>query len=59
MSLPKAPNLVSANAAAYLGLQDRGTIAPGLLADFSILDEALRVAEVWVGGCGSSRGRKT
>lgn len=49
-SLPEAAKLVSTNAAAYLGLHDRGAISPDLLADFTVLDENLRVAEVWVGG---------
>ncbi len=50
ISLPKAARLVSANAAAYLGLHDRGTIAPDFLADFTVLDERLQVIEVWVNG---------
>ncbi len=50
MSLPKAARLVSTNAAAYLGLHDRGVIATGLLADFTVLDDRLQVSEVWVNG---------
>lgn len=50
MSLPKAARLVSTNAAAYLGLHDRGAIAPNLLADFTVLDDRLQVTEVWVNG---------
>ncbi|GAN89519.1 N-acetylglucosamine-6-phosphate deacetylase [Gluconobacter frateurii M-2] len=49
-SLPEAAKLVSTNAAAYLGLHDRGAISPDLLADFTVLDENLCVSEVWVGG---------
>ena len=49
-SLPEAAKLVSTNAAAYLGLHDRGMISPELLADFTILDENLHVTEVWVDG---------
>ncbi|WP_082780140.1 N-acetylglucosamine-6-phosphate deacetylase [Gluconobacter albidus] len=50
MSLPKAARLVSTNAAAYLGLHDRGAIAPDLLADFTVLDDRFQVSEVWVNG---------
>ncbi|GBR66927.1 N-acetylglucosamine-6-phosphate deacetylase [Gluconobacter kanchanaburiensis NBRC 103587] len=50
MSLPKAARLVSTNAATYLGLHDRGMIAPDLLADFTVLDDRFRVIEVWVNG---------
>lgn len=49
-SLPEAARLVSANAADYLGLHDRGQIMPGRLADFVVLDERLEIAEVWVNG---------
>ena len=48
--LPGASALVSANPARYLGLHDRGKIAPGLRADLLVLDEALRVEQAWVGG---------
>lgn len=50
MSLPKATRLVSTNAVAYLGLHDRGAIAPDLLADFTVLDDRFQVSEVWVNG---------
>lgn len=50
MSLPKAAGLVSSNAAQYLGLHDRGVLAPDFLADFTILDATLNILEVWVGG---------
>ena len=49
-SLPEAAKLVSTNAAAYLGLHDRGAISLDLLADFTVLDENLCVSEVWVDG---------
>ncbi|AQS88835.1 N-acetylglucosamine-6-phosphate deacetylase [Neoasaia chiangmaiensis NBRC 101099] len=49
-SLPNAARLVSSNAAAYLGLSDRGSITAGKLADFVVMDERLEIAEVWVGG---------
>lgn len=50
VSLPEAAALVSANAARYLGLTDRGRLAPGLRADLVVMDEDLNVEEVWVGG---------
>ncbi len=49
-TLVEASQLTSGTAAAYLGLADRGAIAPGKLADFVVLDAALAVSEVWVGG---------
>ena len=48
--LPEAAALASTNAAAYLGLHDRGIIAPGRRADLVVLDAGLHVEEVWVGG---------
>jgi N-acetylglucosamine-6-phosphate deacetylase len=50
VGLEAASRLVSGSAAAYLGLEDRGVIAPGKLADFVVLDDALMVREVWLGG---------
>ncbi len=50
VSLEAASQLVSTSAAAYLGLADRGAITPGRLADFVVLDGALTVQEVWLGG---------
>ncbi|WP_336944771.1 N-acetylglucosamine-6-phosphate deacetylase [Asaia sp. HN010] len=49
-SLIEASRLVSGNAAAYLGLTDRGAIETGRLADMVVLDHTLAVKEVWVGG---------
>ena len=49
-TLPRAARLASTNACAYLGLHDRGRLAPGLRADFVVLDPAMRPVEVWVGG---------
>lgn len=49
-SLPEAARLVSTNAARYLGLHDRGALLNDLLSDFTVLDENLRVVEVWVRG---------
>ncbi|GBQ62707.1 N-acetylglucosamine-6-phosphate deacetylase [Ameyamaea chiangmaiensis NBRC 103196] len=48
--LAKAAELVSTNAASYLGLTDRGVIAPGKRADLVVLDASLTVVEVWVAG---------
>jgi N-acetylglucosamine-6-phosphate deacetylase len=42
--------LTSSNAAVYLGLTDRGAIAPGLRADLVVLDMDQVVQQVWVGG---------
>lgn len=49
-SLPEAAKLVSSNPARYLGLHDRGTLTPGCLADFVVLDRSLAVRDVWVNG---------
>ena len=48
--LEEAVALLSANPARYLGLHDRGSIVPGLRADLLVLDETLRVQQVWVAG---------
>ncbi|OWY58730.1 hypothetical protein B7486_78405 [cyanobacterium TDX16] len=50
MSLADAVAAASATPAALLGLDDRGRIAPGCLADLVALDRDLEVHEVWVGG---------
>ncbi|POF63939.1 N-acetylglucosamine-6-phosphate deacetylase [Novacetimonas maltaceti] len=50
MSLPDAAALVSTNAARYLGLHDRGHLASGYRADFVVMNSALQIEEVWVGG---------
>jgi N-acetylglucosamine-6-phosphate deacetylase len=50
VSLPVASRLVATSPAAYLGLRDRGRIAPGLRADLVVLDDALKVVGVFVGG---------
>jgi alpha-D-ribose 1-methylphosphonate 5-triphosphate diphosphatase len=39
LSLPQAVRLVTAGPAAIAGLDDRGRIAPGLLADFALVDD--------------------
>jgi len=48
--LPEVVRLTSTNAARYLGLTDRGAIAPGLRADLVVLDADLAVREVWARG---------
>jgi N-acetylglucosamine-6-phosphate deacetylase len=50
LSLGEASRLCSANPAREMGLADRGTVAPGLLADLVALDRSLHVARAWVGG---------
>lgn len=50
MSLTDAASLVSTNPARYLGLEDRGTLASGRRADFVVMNNALQIEEVWVGG---------
>lgn len=48
--LERASRMSSAVPAAYLGLRDRGALAPGLRADLVVLDGALEVQQVVVGG---------
>lgn len=51
LSLPEAVGMASANAATFLRLANRtGAIAPGLRADFIVLDDALAVTQTWIGG---------
>jgi N-acetylglucosamine-6-phosphate deacetylase len=51
LSLPEAVNLASANPAGVLGLDhERGRIAPGFRADFSLLEQDLSVGACYVGG---------
>lgn len=42
--------MASANAARAMRLDDRGVLEAGRLADVILLDDELRVMEVWVGG---------
>jgi N-acetylglucosamine-6-phosphate deacetylase len=43
--------MASAAPAAFLGLgRQRGQIAPGLAADFCLLDDDLNVAKTWIDG---------
>jgi N-acetylglucosamine 6-phosphate deacetylase (EC 3.5.1.25) len=50
LSLEEAARRLSTVPARYLGLNDLGEIAPGKLADLVVLDERLRVLEVYLGG---------
>lgn len=50
VALEAAVLAASTTPAHLLGLFDRGQIAPGLRADLVALDDALAVAEVWIGG---------
>ncbi|GAA4484574.1 N-acetylglucosamine-6-phosphate deacetylase [Gluconacetobacter asukensis] len=48
--LTRAADLASGAPARYLGLYDRGVLAVGRRADFVVMDEDLRVRQVWVAG---------
>lgn len=50
LSLPDAARRVSTAAADYLGLADRGRLAPGAWADVVVMDEALQLKRVFVEG---------
>lgn len=50
VSLAEAVAAASTTPADLLGLDDRGRIVPGCLADLVALDRNLEVCEVWVGG---------
>jgi len=51
VSLAQAVDMASRSPAAFLGLGDeRGAIAPGLVADFVQLDAAQRPVATWIGG---------
>ena len=52
LSLEEASRRVSTIAADYLGLRDRGRLAPGALADIVVLGQDHRVLAVFVGGEG-------
>ena len=49
-SVEQAVQMASASPAAFLGLDDRGVLAPGARADLLWLDAALRPRGVWRGG---------
>jgi N-acetylglucosamine-6-phosphate deacetylase len=50
LDLADASRRLSQNAADYLGLADRGRLAPGCFADFVVLDAALNLKQVFVEG---------
>ncbi|MGC8904586.1 N-acetylglucosamine-6-phosphate deacetylase [Thermus sp.] len=50
LSLEEAARRLSTFPARYLGLEDRGEIAPGKRADLVVLDENLEVVAVYLGG---------
>jgi N-acetylglucosamine-6-phosphate deacetylase len=50
LSLAQASRCVSTNAADYLGLAERGRIAPGCHADLVVLDRQLQITHVFVEG---------
>ncbi len=49
-ALMSAVQMTATTPARALGWHDTGDLAPGLRADFVLLDAQLRVAEVWLGG---------
>lgn len=50
LSIPEAVRRTSTIASDYLGMGDRGRIAPGSRADLVVLDAQLQVQQVWIGG---------
>ncbi|GHF94616.1 N-acetylglucosamine-6-phosphate deacetylase [Deinococcus piscis] len=50
ISLSEASRMASAHPARSLGLTDRGELKVGLRADLAVLDEELRVLDVYIGG---------
>ena len=50
LSLAEASRRVSTHAADYLGLAERGRIAPGCHADLVVLDRQLQITHVYVEG---------
>ena len=50
MPLAEAARRTSTTAAAYLGLADRGKIAPGLRSDIVVVDKSGRIVEIYAGG---------
>ena len=50
LELADASQRVSTFPADYLGLDDRGRIAPGLRADMVVLGPDLQLQQVWVNG---------
>jgi N-acetylglucosamine-6-phosphate deacetylase len=55
IAFDEAARMASAYPADFLGIANAtGRIAPGLRADFVVLDDALRVRDVFVGGARST-----
>ncbi|MGE8214037.1 MAG: N-acetylglucosamine-6-phosphate deacetylase [Stenotrophomonas sp.] len=50
LDLADASQRVSTLQADYLGLEDRGRIAPGLRADMVVLDPQLKLQQAWIAG---------
>jgi N-acetylglucosamine-6-phosphate deacetylase len=50
LSLAAASRRCATIAAQHLGLTDRGQLCPGAWADVVVLDEQLRVQQVWAEG---------
>ncbi|MDB5366554.1 MAG: nagA [Rhodospirillales bacterium] len=50
VGLDEALRMASLYPAQFIGLADRGRIAPGLRADLVLLDETLHVHATWIGG---------
>ena len=50
LELADASHRVSTFPADYLGLEDRGRIAPGLRADLVVLSPDLQLQQVWING---------
>lgn len=50
MPLEHAVAMASAHPAGFLGLEDRGRIAPGCRADLVVADERMNVKQAWIGG---------
>lgn len=58
LDLSVASRMASGNPAAFLGLgEETGRIAPGLRADFVLLDDGLEVLETWIGGVADDAAR--
>jgi N-acetylglucosamine-6-phosphate deacetylase len=50
VDLAVAARMASRNPAEFLGMADRGRIAPGLRADLVLLDDGLNVQDTWIAG---------
>jgi N-acetylglucosamine-6-phosphate deacetylase len=50
VGIDEALRMASLYPAQFMGMNDRGRIAPGMRADLVLLDETLRVHATWIGG---------